>query len=259
MGSDEALLALAEATALHEPLAPGEELLVDDRFVLFHGGPRTNVAQRLRLRDVEADVDEVRAHVRARGGMRLLWEVADAAVPADLAERLLALGAEPASDRDPSAVVMGATGAPDEAASPFEVVEVATIPDYRAFVTVTFTVFGAADMLPGELERVERDGAAKLADRRFVRYLARLDGRPVAAASATFAPGGAILHGGSTLPEARGRGAYRALVAARREEACRRGTPSVVTRAGAESRPILLRLGFRDLGRLRTLEDDLRR
>src|SRR5678816_1490902 len=91
-----------------------------------------NVAQRLRLRDVEADVEEIRARARARGGTRLLWEVADAAEPGDLAERLLALGAEPASDRDPDAVVMGTTGPPDEDASPFEVVEVATIPDYRA-------------------------------------------------------------------------------------------------------------------------------
>jgi Acetyltransferase (GNAT) family len=217
-----------------------------------------HVAQRLRLRDVAADVEEVRARVRDRGGTRVLWEVADAAEPGDLVERLLGLGAAPAGDRDPEAVVMGATGPPDEVASPFEVVAVEAIPDYRAFVTVTFTVFGAEEHLPDELERIDRDGLAKLADKRFVRYLARLDGRPVAAASATFAPAGAILHGGSTLPEARGRGAYRALVAARRQEALARGTPAVVTRAGAESRPILLRLGFGELGRLRTLEDDLR-
>jgi hypothetical protein len=256
--SERALLELAEATALHEPLAPDEELVVDERFVLFLGGPDMNVAQRLRLRDVEADVGEVRARVRERGGTRVLWEVADAATPGDLVERLIALGAAPARDRDPDAVVMGTTGSPNGPASAVEVAAVTTVPDYRAFVTVTFTVFGAQEHLSDELERIERDGERKLADARFVRYLARLDGRPVAAASATFAPTGAILHGGSTLPEARGRGAYRALVAARREEACRRGTPAVVTRAGAESRPILLRLGFRELGRLRTLEDDLR-
>ena len=56
-------------------------------------------------------------------------------------------------------------------------------------------------------------------------------------ASASFGERGAALFGGSTLPEARGRGAYRALVAARWDDAVARGTPVLVTQAGPMSRP----------------------
>ena len=63
------------------------------------------------------------------------------------------------------------------------------------------------------------------------------------------------MHGGATLPAARGRGAYRALVAARWEDAVVRGTPVLVTQAGALSRPILARLGFREVCTIRVLLD----
>ena len=49
-------------------------------------------------------------------------------------------------------------------------------------------------------------------------YLAYVDGQPVARASGSFGDEAVSLFGGSTLPEARGRGAYRALVAARWED-----------------------------------------
>ena len=54
---------------------------------------------------------------------------------------------------------------------------------------------------------------------------------------------------------ARGRGAYRALVAARWADAERAGTPLAVTRAGPMSRPILRRVGFSELAEIHFLED----
>ena len=57
-------------------------------------------------------------------------------------------------------------------------------------------------------------------------------------------------------PEARGRGAYRALVDARWEAAAERGTPALVTQAGAMSKPILERLGFRGVCEITILLDD---
>ena len=54
---------------------------------------------------------------------------------------------------------------------------------------------------------------------------------------------------------ARGRGAYRALVAARAREAAERGTPVLVTHAGQMSRPILERLGFEPVARIDRLLD----
>jgi predicted acetyltransferase len=53
-----------------------------------------------------------------------------------------------------------------------------------------------------------------------------------------------MLISGGVLAEARGRGAYRALVRARWEDAVEAGQPALVVHAGAMSRPILERLGF---------------
>ncbi|HEU5212144.1 MAG TPA: hypothetical protein VFU10_05190 [Gaiellaceae bacterium] len=67
---------------------------------------------------------------------------------------------------------------------------------------------------------------------------------------------GLLLHGGATLPEARGRGAYRALLRARWDEAVARGTPALITQGGSMSRPILERAGFRRVGHIHMLVDD---
>ena len=56
---------------------------------------------------------------------------------------------------------------------------------------------------------------------------------------------------------ARGRGAYRALLRARWDEAVARGTPALITQGGSMSRPILERLGFEAVGHVHMLVDDL--
>jgi GNAT superfamily N-acetyltransferase len=76
-------------------------------------------------------------------------------------------------------------------------------------------------------------------------WLALLDGEPVAFALADRAEAGLFLAGGSTLPPARGRGCYRALVRARWEEARRLGCAGLAVQAQyGTSAPILRRLGF---------------
>ena len=95
------------------------------------------------------------------------------------------------------------------------------------------------------------------ADGRSSVYLAYLDGEPVGFGRAVFAPWAALLLGGATLPEARGRGVYTALVHARWRETVERGVPRVVVSAGAMSAPILEKLGFRRLGHVRLLRDRL--
>lgn len=69
---------------------------------------------------------------------------------------------------------------------------------------------------------------------------------PVSAARIEFPPGSefATLWGGCTLPESRGRGAYRATVALRAQLARERGYRYLVVDAMPASRPILERLGF---------------
>jgi hypothetical protein len=244
-------LALAEAPLVYEPLAADEELVEDARFVLFVG-PRAATVQRIRLGS--GDVEAALADVRARTpGRRTTWEVATVSTPANLAERILALGLREDEGRRSTAMVLERELGPMPPG--IEVTRVEDVEAFKAHVGVTHEVFGMLDRLPQELDHIERDGAAKIADERFVRYIAWVEGKPAGAATATFAPGGAILHSGSVLPWARGRGAYRALVAFRQVEAAARGTPTVVTRAGAMSRPILLGLGFRELAEIRFLVD----
>jgi hypothetical protein len=60
------------------------------------------------------------------------------------------------------------------------------------------------------------------------------------------------------LERARGRGAYRALVRARWDDAAERGTPALIVHAGRMSRPILERLGFQAVAEIDVLEDALR-
>jgi GNAT superfamily N-acetyltransferase len=78
-------------------------------------------------------------------------------------------------------------------------------------------------------------------------WIAYVDGEPVAYAGAIPGPLGLFLTGGVTLPEARGRGAYRALVRARWDEAVRLGTPALVVHTEEASRRVLARIGFREV------------
>ena len=77
-------------------------------------------------------------------------------------------------------------------------------------------------------------------------YMARLDGQPAATGWIRFPDNSAFasLWGGVTLPEARNRGLYTALVQARADEARARGFRYLTIDASPMSRPILARRGF---------------
>ena len=81
-------------------------------------------------------------------------------------------------------------------------------------------------------------------------FLARYDGVPAATAAAAMFPRSVYLIGGVTLAAFRGRGLYRALVAARLAHARARGILLATSHARAETAaPILERLGFETLCR----------
>ncbi len=245
-------LELAENANTYTPLGPKDERIATDRYVLWLGpgaAPGWSVAQRFRLQ--AGEVDEVRAeihgHLRDRGRAACTWEVGTHATPSDLVDRLYALGLR---DDAPTPLAVGMVLDTEPPAGPpdVEVRRVETDDDFHEAERIAAIAFGAASMP---------------ARRRYVRdlnntiYLACIDGRPVARASAAFGELGVTLFGGSTLPEARGRGAYRALVATRWEDAVACGTPRLVTQAGPMSRPILAQLGFREVCEIRILVDDL--
>ncbi len=84
-----------------------------------------------------------------------------------------------------------------------------------------------------------------------------LDGELVCAGTSVPTEHGLLLYGGATLPDARGRGAYRALLRVRWDEAAARGTPALITQGGSMSRPILERVGFEAVGHVHMLVDNL--
>jgi hypothetical protein len=243
------ILELAENANSYTPLGPTDERDFNDRYFLWIGRgdePGWNVAQRFRLQDdeVERVREEIHARLRARGRTGCTWEVGTHATPSDLVERLLALGLVD-DEPTPLAVGMVLTDAPAQSATDVEVRRAETDEEHLAASRIAAIAFGGP--VPTEISP-DRDPNN-------VVYLAYVDGEPVARGSASFSEHGVTLFGGSTLPEARGRGAYRALVEARWQDAVARRTPVLVTQASPMSRPILAQLGFREVCEIRILLD----
>ncbi|MEQ9319515.1 MAG: hypothetical protein RIF41_10175 [Polyangiaceae bacterium] len=252
----DAMLRLAAAPTVFEPLTAGEERIERDDFVLFIGASSTGCVQGLRCapRDVAEVVSAARGLARRRGVGELTWEAfAETGEAPALAYELTTLGMR--DGQPPNAIVMGLTSTPGCSSGAVVVEPVTTVEQFRSHVAVSHEVFGRMDALPAELERIDREGASQLAEKRFVRYTARLDGAPVGVGTATFTEFGAMFHSGCTLKEYRKRGVYSALVARRWRDAADRGTSHVVVRAGRMSRPILHKLGFTELGEVRFFVD----
>lgn len=240
-------LELADNPNTHTPLGPDTERIVTDRFVLWMGrGATWNVAQRFRFRaDELGDVrGEIHAAIRERGRSELSWEVGSCAEPPDLVDRLVALGLEVTEHQ----VGMVLDREPDDAPSDVEVRRVETDDEWHESEVIAATAFGEQEVPVRSPYTPSPDSSI---------YLAYVDGKPAARGSASYSEHGVTLFGGSTLPEMRGRGAYRAVVAARWRDAVERGTPILVTQASPMSFPILTRLGFREVCRITALKDRL--
>lgn len=212
--------------------------------------PAFNVAQRFRLGPDE--LDEVRAEIhgilRERGRRGCTWEVGSHATPTDLVEQLLARGLVD-DEPNPYATGMVLTEAPAQGVVAVEVRHAKTPEEHLAAAKIAAIAFGGPE--PTKADPPE--------DPNNITYLAYLDDKPIARASGSFGEHSVSLFGGATLPEARGHGAYRALVAARWDDAVARGTPVLVTQAGKMSRPILASLGFREVCEIRILLDEFDR
>ena len=251
-----AILGLAEDADTYTPLGRGQERIARDEYVLWMmpglGEAHGAVAQRLRLRPerVEPVVAEVREIVRSRDRIALSWEIGSSAKPSHLVERLLALGMR--LDDDPHLVAVVCTSPPEPGPNAVEVRRVEGFEDFATALRIAHTAFGGTvDDDPKSQYGLWRGDASQS------RYIALVEGRAIASASATFTPHGVVLNAGATLPEARGLGAYRALVRARWDDAVGRGTPALITQAGRMSVPILERLGFFEVARITVLIDTL--
>ena len=228
------VLELAENANTYTPLAPADERIVTDRFVLWMGrGGRARLAtspsgfasSRRRStrcgRRFTSHAACERTH-RVQLGGRLACDSGRSRRPAARA-RARRRPADGARNRDGPDASLRHRARPD--------VEVRRAESRRGLPRVR------ADRR-GRLRAARPDGAAAARRRSQQRRLPRLvDGKPVARASGSFGEHGVTLFGGATLPEARGRGAYRALVAARWDDAVARGTPILVTQAGPDVAP----------------------
>ena len=214
------------------------------------------VVTRVRAQDsvgLDALIERSRTWFAERGRSTSLWMVGSSATPADVAQRLLAAGAIEESTM--TAMVLDRE--PPPGPSDIDVRRVTTADAYRRSMEIVADAFGFDDQT-----RTAFVGGAEAAWRFWQTepgrgyLLAHIDGIAVAEAGlAATIPGPVVLSGGATLPAWRGRGAYRALVRWRWDEAVRRGTPVLVVQASDDSRPILERLGFRAVGPVRTLID----
>jgi len=241
------ILALAAEPNTHTPLRDGEERIVDPRFVIWIGpgdGPGWTSVQRFRLEsdDVDTVIADVRALMAERGRDACTWEVGSTGTPADLAERLLARGMQWA-DHDSHQAGMVLDREPEPGPPEVAVRVAETLEDYIVSEAIAHLAFGGS--IPSDEHVIALHERRNPAVSR--RYIASIDGVDIGTASATFVPDAVVLNAGSTLPDHRGRGAYRALVRARWDDAVAAGTPVLVTQAGEMSRPILERLGFRQV------------
>lgn len=259
---------LAEFPFAHCPEPPAElgfARLLDDRFVVHSTPlPTLQLVGRLRLQpdDVAEVVEEARAFLRSRGQTRAFWTISHLSTPSDLESRLLALGMRP-NDEPPleqQEVAMALTDAPtSERPRDIDAHPVESVEDAVEAVRVTTVVFGFSEeqrAAATELARSRFQHTPRLGTEPFGKtYIARLEGEVVGAARGLLAYAGINLIGGGVLEHARSRGVYRALVWARWDDACARGTPALTVQAGKMSLPILERLGFSRVGHSRVLLD----
>lgn len=228
-----------------DPRSGLERVLTDRYCLLFGPSPTSTLVCQLRLDpdEIPEAIHEVRAEIARREHRQAIWRVGSSATPIDLVDRLAAHGFVPSDvpGLEPHLTSMVLTEEPP-AVDDVEVRRVASPDELALASSISATTLGEAH----EEEDWEAQFAAEQAGERPRVYLAFADGAAVGAARALVEDGlpAVMLISGGVLAEARGRGAYRALVRARWEDAVEAGMPALVVHAGAMSRPILERVGF---------------
>jgi GNAT superfamily N-acetyltransferase len=248
---------VAEDADAYLPPSPMVEREVRTNVVLLHGrdgGAWSNLASRIRFDQatVEPSVAAARRWFTDRDVGEFRWLIGPSATPRGVASLLLDRGVSPDED-EPELTAMVLDREPP--AVPGVVVRaVTTFADYLRMEEIREAVFGSRE-IDDEEHRARWSQSERVGT---LAYLALADGTPVSFGIMNLTePGPMLLAGGVTLPEYRGRGAYRALVRARWDAAQQVGASVLVTQAQAASRPILERLGFRATGVIKVLVDRL--
>ena len=200
------------------------------------GGLNEVIYSHLDPREADAVIDATIAEYRALG-LKFRWNGGPGTAPADLGERLSRRGLEVSWGRG-MARSTETSGQPREPAIAIAEVDASTVEVYSDVMAAGWSLergpFAAASAAilatPGCRHRL---------------FLATWDGEPAATAGYVAFARSAHLVGGVVLPAFRGRGLYRALVAARLEHARAAGLTLATSHAReSTSAPILDRMGF---------------
>ncbi|WJV50317.1 GNAT family N-acetyltransferase [Streptomyces flavofungini] len=203
---------------------------------------------------VWSDLDEstadaaIAAQVRhfTERGLEFEWKAYSHDLPADLPDRLLAAGFTPEA---PETLMVAAVAELPLDAGPPEGVRLVPVTDaagVRLMVDVHEQAFGTDGTALGKQLLDQLTTAPDT----IAAVVALAGDVPVSSARLEFRPGTdfAGLWGGGTVAEWRGRGIYRALIAHRARIAADHGVRHLQVDASDQSRPILRRLGFTELG-----------
>jgi GNAT superfamily N-acetyltransferase len=247
------------ANGWRQPPAPGFEIIETPRYrVVLQPDfpiPGPNSASWIRCRPEEADqvIDEVTALFKERG-LPLMWVLDPETEPTSFAHQLEARGFKPDTAAPKSEVMV----LPTDSAIDFPGLPGLDLRDgladsasFRAADDVNAEAFMGVSLPdePGIRAAQERRRLNQIAAGNRRLLLATIDGEAAGSAGLSlYPPDGAIINGGAVRPKFRGRGIYRAMVAARLRMAREAGVAGLSVWGGPMSAPILARLGFEKVG-----------
>jgi hypothetical protein len=244
---------------ISEPVAPEGRILRPSFCVVLSASPTLSTV--IGVRTTEAGLDdtiaEVRAALKEKGYSRAVWRVGPSSRPAGLLALLKARGFGPATRApiEPGLHAMVLAQAPPDVPPNVEARLVRNLEEYRQALDIAMEAFeltpeDAADWRAAAPKLWEQqDGVDRMT------LIAYVDGQPAGFAWAASGPTALVLCGSGVLAAKRGRGAYRALLAARWKRAVELGKPALVIHAGEMSRPIVARCGFQEVCKIDLLDD----
>ena len=237
-------------------IASDVDRYVDDRVCVIQGNTWAGVSG---VRVAPADVEALLAEVRERVSpdKTLTWWLDPDTQPADLRERLLAVGLREPRDGGGLLHALACVQEPPAGPDGVEVARVETFEEHLAATEVMWDAFGTPpDRRAAQRRHLRAEFRAARDASVPVTFVARIDGRVAGIGGSVYSDRGVFLIAGAVAEWARGRGIYRTLVRARWDDAVARGTPALVTDALPDtSYPILKRVGFVDVCTIQRLED----
>ena len=245
---------------------PGTEVIDTPRYVITLQpdfripGPNSVAFVRCRPAETDEIIHAARAIFHARR-LPMMWMIDPETEPPDFADHLARHDVHPDPRGSEFAVMVLPIDATIHAPAiaGLEIRDaLADLATFRSANAVAAEAFGAD--IPGDEPEViamheRRRLNLRAAGHRYL-LLATIDGEPAGMAGiGVFPPAGAAINGGSVRTKFRGRGVYRALLAARLQIARDSGVDGLSVWGGDMSGPILAKLGFEKVGWRRFLLD----